>query len=167
MTLHLTIERKLMALGLLGLAFVLALGGTGYDAASRLAASATRLSVGGSALKNQLQADMAHDALRADVLAALLAGAKASADEQKAIRADLDEHAAGFRDSLKKLHELPLDAPTREAVTRVQPSLAAYVDSAASVVARPYIKVGNLYAWQGQPPNKCSEKLLPKLGTCQ
>jgi methyl-accepting chemotaxis protein len=135
MNFHLTIERKLMALGLLGLAFVLALGATGYGAASRLAEGASRLSVDGSALKNQLQADMAHDALRADVLAALLAGANAPADEQKAIKADLDEHAAGFRDSLKKLQELPLDAPTRDAVTRVQPSLAAYVDSASSVVA--------------------------------
>ncbi len=135
MTFNLTIERKLMALGLLGLAFVLALGATGYGAASRLAAGASRLSVDGSALKNQLQADMAHDALRADVLAALLAGAKAPADEQKAIKADLDEHAAGFRDSLKKLHELPLDAPTRDAITKVQPSLADYVDRASSVVA--------------------------------
>lgn len=135
MNFHLTIKRKLMALGLLGLAFVLATGATGYGAATRLATGAAHLNTDNSALKSQLQADMAHDALRADVLAALLAGSNATADAQKTIKADLAEHTASFRDSLKKLQDLPLPTSTRDAVTKVQPSLTAYIDSASSVVA--------------------------------
>jgi len=134
MTFHLTIRHKLFALGLAGLAFVLAVGATGYASATRLAGSATRIADDGSALKNQLQADMAHDALRADVLAALLAGQAGDAAQEKAIKADLEEHAADFRASLKKLDALPLDDATRAAVMKVLPSLSAYVNNASTVV---------------------------------
>src|SRR4051812_7343632 len=98
-----TIQRQLFALSGLGLAFVLAVGATGHLAASRLATAAGHITVAGSALKNQLQADQAHDALRSDVLAALLAAEKPDAAEQKAIRDDLAEHAKLFRDSIQTL----------------------------------------------------------------
>ena len=77
--LNLTIQRKLFALSLIG--FVIAVGATGFFAARRLARAAEHIANGGSALKSQLQADQAHDALRSDVLAALLAGDKKDAAE--------------------------------------------------------------------------------------
>ncbi|MET0334726.1 MAG: methyl-accepting chemotaxis protein [Rhizobacter sp.] len=128
------IRRKLLALSVLGLAFVLAVGLAGIVATTRLATSTERISIVGSALRYQLQADMAHDALRADVLAALLAGEKKDADAQKAVKADLDEHATQFRDSLKTLETLALEADTQAAVDKVRPALIAYVDSATTVV---------------------------------
>ncbi|MEY4563105.1 MAG: hypothetical protein RLZZ618_2382 [Pseudomonadota bacterium] len=134
MKLQLTIQRKLFALSFLGLGFVVAVGATGYVAASRLATSAEMIADGGSALKSQLQADMAHDALRADVLSALLASEKNDAATQKAVKDDLEEHAKLFRDSLQKLEKQALDSGSRQAVDKVRPALAAYVDSATTVV---------------------------------
>ena len=132
MKLKLTIQRKLFALSLIGLGFVIAVGATGFFAASRLARAAEHIANGGSALKSQLQADQAHDALRSDVLAALLAGDKKDAAEQKAVQADLEEHAKLFRESIKKLDDMPLDEGTRQAVGKVKPALIAYVDSATT-----------------------------------
>ena len=129
-----TIQRQLFALSGLGLAFVLAVGATGYLAASRLATAAGHITTAGSALKSQLQADQAHDALRSDVLAALLSAEKPDAAEQKAIRGDLAEHAKLFRDSIQTLESMPLDDAARAATAKVRPALAAYVDIATAVV---------------------------------
>lgn len=124
-----------MALSLLGLGFVVGVGATGYLAAQRLASEV--IAVSGSALKSQLQADMAHDALRADVLAALLAGARKDASDEKTIRGDLQEHAETFDGSLKTLVALPpLDSAMLQAVQRLRPALSAYLETATSVTAR-------------------------------
>ena len=128
--LNLTIQSKLFALSLIG--FVIAVGATGFFAARRLARAAEHIANGGSALKSQLQADQAHDALHGDVLAALLAGDKKDAAEQKAVQADLEEHAKLFRESIKKLDDMPLDEGTRQAVGKVKQALIAYVDSATT-----------------------------------
>ena len=134
MTFTLTIKSKLFGFSLLGLAFVLAVGATGYIFANRLAGAAEQITNDGTALRNQLRADMAHDALRADVLAALLAADAKDPVAEKAIKADLAEHADLFRSSLTRLQALPLDAGTRKAVESVLPALGSYVQSATSVI---------------------------------
>lgn len=48
---------------------------------------AGQIAIAGSALKHQLQADQAHDALRGDVLAALIASEGKDVDKEKEIRA--------------------------------------------------------------------------------
>ena len=132
------IQNRLLALSLLGLGFVLAIGATGYAAAQRLAVAADAIAVSSSALKNQLQADMMHDALRADVLAALLAGTRKDAAEEKTIRQDLKEHADSFSESLVKLAALPLDGAIQQAVDKLRPALAAYLESATSVTGKAF-----------------------------
>src|SRR5689334_4846000 len=109
---QLTIARKLTGLALLALLFVIAVGATGYIATSRQEASAAQMLQAETALKSQMEADMAHDALRADVLAALVAGQDAKGDVIQGIRTDLHEHATQFEEGLKRLEGLDLDAPT-------------------------------------------------------
>ncbi len=134
MRFKITIGRRLLAQSLLGLAFVACVGLTGFVASQRLADAAGNIRSASQALKEQMQADMAHDALRADVLAALLAGLHKSADEEQAIRADLKEHADAFNEALADLSKLPLEAATRQAMERLRPTLVAYVDGASGVV---------------------------------
>ena len=134
MTFKLTIRRKLLGLSLVSLAFVLGVGATGFHAASRLARSAQQIADAGSALKSQLKADQAHDALRSDVLAALLAGDKKDPAEQKRVSTDLADHGQLFNESIKALDAMPLDDATRQAVDKVKPALIAYLDSATGVV---------------------------------
>ena len=135
MNLNLTIKGKLYALSLLGLAFVVVVGATGFVSTGRLMATGEDISGNASALRNQMQADMAHDALRADVLAAILAGEKKDAADEKAVKDDLASHSKQFRESLKDLEAMPLDSATRASITKVRPALDAYLASATSTIA--------------------------------
>jgi len=48
------------------------------------------------------------------------------------VQVDLEEQARLFRESIKKLDDMPLDEGTRQAVGKVKPALIAYVDSATT-----------------------------------
>ncbi len=128
------IQNKLLAMSALGLLFVCAVGATGYVAATRLTNSAGHIVDTGTALMTQMTADQDHDALRADVLAALLASEKKDADEMKSVRTELDEHSKELRDSMKKLETAGLGADALESVRHTGPALLAYLASANDIV---------------------------------
>jgi methyl-accepting chemotaxis protein len=71
-----------------------------------------------------LEADMAHDAIRGDVLRGLLAGAAA---ERAEIRADLDEHVATMREKLDTLNADSAPEGVRAATDRVGPVVEDYL----------------------------------------
>ena len=135
MIFNLTIARKLSAFSLVSLAFVLVMAGTGGWAIAQLTQSANEITVSSAAMKSQMQVDMAHDALRSDVLAALLAGMNNNAAAEPQIRAEMQKHVNMFRESLETLEALPLDGMARLAVANVRPALDAYVGNVISVVA--------------------------------
>jgi methyl-accepting chemotaxis protein len=137
MKFQLTISRKLLGLSSVALCFVLAVGITGYVAATSLTAATQDILQDGAALRNQMQADMAHDALRADVLTALQVGlqdSEAARRQQEAVRADLQTHSEQFRTALQQLDKLNLDEDTRHALEQVRPVLDIYVALAARIV---------------------------------
>ena len=129
-----TIQNKLFALSGLGLLFVCAVGATGYVAATRLTSAAGKIVDTGSALMTQMTADQDHDALRADVLAALLASERKDEAEMKSVREELDTHSKELRDSMKKLEGAGLDAEALESVRHTGPALLAYLASADAIV---------------------------------
>jgi methyl-accepting chemotaxis protein len=133
------IQRKLLALSLLGVAFVFAVGAAGYAAAGRLTGASQRITEAGAALKAQMAADMAHDALRGDVLAALLAGGRDDPGAEKELKAELEEHGSAFNDALKDLQAMPLNPATRRAVEQMRPTLAAYLDSARRISTQAFV----------------------------
>jgi methyl-accepting chemotaxis protein len=135
MAFQFNIQRKLLALSLFGVAFVFIVGAAGYVTAERLSSANQRIADVGAALKAQTDADMAHDALRGDVLATLLAGGRDDPDTEKALKADVEAHGADFAKALKDLQELPLNPETRRAVEQVRPALVAYLDHARRISA--------------------------------
>ncbi|MCC6537811.1 MAG: methyl-accepting chemotaxis protein [Bryobacterales bacterium] len=92
-----------------------------------------------TALRNHLEGDMMHDALRSDVLAALLAG---SQEELKQASDDLVTHAARFRTTQKENRELGLPPEIQQALNGVGPELDAYVASAESTIGKAKISRG-------------------------
>ncbi|MEJ8839603.1 methyl-accepting chemotaxis protein [Ramlibacter sp. AN1133] len=132
---QLTIARKLTGLALLALLFVITVGATGYVATSYQEASSAQMLQAETALKSQMEADMAHDALRADVLAALMAGQDATSDAADAIRKDLQEHATLFEGGLHRLEAMELDAQTKAATAKVRPALDQYLARSKALVA--------------------------------
>lgn len=88
--------------------------------------------VNSEALRNHLEGDMMHDALRGDVLNAfLLASEKKPADS---VNADLEEHAEWFRKMMKENSSLPLSSNIKTLLSEAEPALESYIASAESVV---------------------------------
>jgi methyl-accepting chemotaxis protein len=131
----LSIRLRLLASNLTAIAFVTAVGGIGYFAATRLDAAMDAVTSNGAMMKDQMAADQAHDALRADVLAALLAGAGGSAEEREAARRDTAEHIALFRKQLASIDKETTDPALRAAMDKVRPDVDAYLASAEKTVA--------------------------------
>ena len=129
-----TISRKLLALCTTAFLFLVAVGAAGFLAATTLTRATQQILGDGAALKHQMQADMAHDALRADVLAALQLAA-GDVQGAKAVKADVDQHAQQFRSALQQLDLLELDPGIHQSIQQVRPALDQYLDHATAVVA--------------------------------
>jgi len=128
-----TIGRKLAGLSLVALAFVAAVGATGYAATARLSATTEDLLRTQEALKLQMQADMAHDAVRSEVLVTLLAGQRSEREAAQAGHQALKAKATELAESLEALEKLQLDAAAREALAKVKPRMALYVKAATTL----------------------------------
>ncbi|WP_437883355.1 methyl-accepting chemotaxis protein [Pseudomonas sp. LRF_L74] len=126
------IRQKMIASGLLSVVAAAALGAVGFWGQTRLAGALAENELSVTALRNHLEGDMMHDALRADVLAAFAAqpGDKAATDQ---IRSDLHDHAAWFQRAMDANAKLPLATEIHQAITQSQPALATYIDQATRV----------------------------------
>jgi len=83
-------------------------------------------------LRNQIEADMMHDALRADVLFATLAASKAESDQ---VATDLVEHATQFRKLMDENDELATEPEVKQALASVGPLVRTYISDAEAIVA--------------------------------
>src|SRR4051812_44104892 len=86
-----------------------------------------------AALRNHLEADMMHAALRADVLAALHAARQGRADQRDAVRHDLAEHVDLFRESIAANEAMSLPPVVGQALARVDQPLAQYIEAAQTI----------------------------------
>src|SRR5579884_2305837 len=122
-------QEQLLGLGFLGLLLAILIGGFGLWGIMRVVDSMNRMGVSAAAMRSHLTADQMRDALRADVLAAMIAAEGSSSEKKNEVLKDLSEHAALFREQLKKIEVLPLQGEIKEAIQRMRPDLDAYADS--------------------------------------
>lgn len=125
------IESKLKAISFAGAALACVLGVVGLRGLRTVNATMAAMRTTDVALSNHKDADMMHDALRGDVLAALLAP-----DEHgvKEARDDLTEHASTFRQLLAANLALPLGAEARRALVEAQPVMEQYISNAEAML---------------------------------
>ncbi|QQP88849.1 HAMP domain-containing protein [Skermanella sp. TT6] len=133
---HLTLRQRLIGLAA---GLTIAAGITGSIGAAGIVASnraADDLIVMSDALASHLLGDMMHDALRADVLTALLSSAYGTQEnDHDATRESLDEHAGTFRAALRANAERSgLDQEIKAALGEVEPALNRYIASAETIV---------------------------------
>ncbi|UTS92330.1 methyl-accepting chemotaxis protein [Rhizobium anhuiense] len=116
--------------------FALAGGATGVGIWSASTLSENNADVARSAqiLRNHMQADMMHDAMRADVLASMLASNPAAVIEAAAVKADLVEHDASFREMIAANKALAADDKTKALLASIEPPLLSYIESATKIV---------------------------------
>ena len=129
-----TINQKVMAAGAAVFLLCAASAGAGMWVAVHLTAALEDGTVSARVLRNHMEADMMHDALRSDVLSALLArqpGAGVAMDE---VRADLAEHTATFQKALKENRTIVRDPASRAALAKVEAPLGEYIRAAEQMV---------------------------------
>ncbi len=132
---NLSIRKKILLLVANALVLLIAFAGIVSWQFSRINANKETIALTSEALRDQMQADMMHDALRADVLSALHAAA--TKDQSAAIEVvkDLTEHAETFRASVKANHERTLDDSITAALASVDKPLEDYIKGAESIIA--------------------------------
>lgn len=126
-----SIRSKLIAFALVGIASTCTVGYVGYWGGRQVRAASAKILTTNEALRNHLESDMMHDALRGDVFAALLA----ETDDSKAtVREDLKDHAATFREMQAANSVLNLDTAVTTALTDAKPVLEVYIASAEKII---------------------------------
>jgi methyl-accepting chemotaxis protein len=145
-----------IALAVFALITVQALRATGERADSLLEANkATGLA---------LEADMMHDAVRADVLQALLSGGSGS--QYDGAVADLADHSGNFRSILDEITTAHVSGDVDAAVAAVRPDVQAYLDAAKKEMALAAVDPSAAAAAYPQFGKQFSalEKSLPSVG---
>jgi methyl-accepting chemotaxis protein len=132
---QLTIRLRLLLTNAVAVGFVMVVGGVGYLAVNALDDAMDAISDNGAVMKDGMAADQVHDALRADVLAGLLAGADGSAAERDAVRHDTGEHLALFRKLMASMDKRTVAPDVRRAMEAMRPDVDAYLTSAEHIVA--------------------------------
>jgi methyl-accepting chemotaxis protein len=108
--------------------------GVGIWSAGTLAGNNADVARSAEVLRNHMQADMMHDALRADVLASLLAANPATGITLDAVKKDLAEHETSFRDMIAANKKLATDKATQDVLAKIESPLLTYIDSATKMV---------------------------------
>ena len=129
----LTIKAKLIALGAGALIFTGVVGAIGYRALLSSSVTADHMAAADQALRNHLEADMLHDALRGDVYSAFLAR---TPEDRKAVRDALAEHAADFRARIADNKQLGLSTDLTTALAGVEGPLEAYIRAAEELTGQ-------------------------------
>jgi methyl-accepting chemotaxis protein len=129
-----SIKNRFILAGALILLLCAGSAGSGIWAANRLSNQLVQSDRSASLLRNHLTADMMHDALRADVYAALLVASGRSDIKIEEVKADLAEHSALFRSSVAENRALAPSGEVSNALKSVEGSLEAYERAAANLV---------------------------------
>ncbi len=126
-----SVKARLVSLGALGVAITLVTGAAGWWGLARSSEGLAEVTVSAVVLQNHMEADMMHDALRADVLAALLA---TTPEEHDAVKADVKDHAETFRAAVASNEAAGASQGVMSALKDVAEPLAAYIASAERLV---------------------------------
>ncbi len=84
-------------------------------------------------IQHQMEADMMHDAIRADALLALFSK---SPSQLQDVKKDLDEHAQNLRENFSKNREIFSGSNLKSTLDETLPKLEAYVTLASNVVTQ-------------------------------
>jgi methyl-accepting chemotaxis protein len=111
-----------------------ATAGTGLWVTMSLDAALSRAEASAKILSLHMHADMMHDALRADVMGAIMSSDPALGVDLKAVRADLAEHTEAFKEDVASSAQLARDPAVKTALFEVEGPLGTYIASASDIV---------------------------------
>lgn len=130
---HFGVKQKLWAFATFGIVATLLVGTVGYIGQARQTVALAELNIKLGAMRNHLEADMMHDALRADVLAALRAADRNDARARAEVTIDLKDHLEKFQTNIAKNGALPLPTEVKVAIAAIVPLLKSYETAAQDI----------------------------------
>jgi len=129
-----SIKLRLLLLIGTGVLTALVMGLVSYLGNTQMARAVQDNDVSMTALRNHMEADMMHDALRADVLSSMLVGLGKSTSSKAEVRRSIDEHTGHFREVLAANLKLPVNDTLKTALNQIKPSLDTYISAAERIV---------------------------------
>ena len=133
MSTSLSLRSKLLSVAALGIAGSAVIGYVGYRQLVTSTTAAARLAATNSVQRAQMDADMMHDAIRADVYGAILALNAGDNEKAGQARKDLTEHSERFSAQLAKVIDGTDNAAVRATVVEMRPKITGYVAAAPAV----------------------------------
>ncbi len=121
------LRKRLIGFAATVILFTLLSGATGYSVAYKLVGSMQDSQVSIEALRNQMQADMMHDALRADVFAAAFDGLQEGQPHKADALKDYAEHVQVFTAALKQNEGLDLDPALALSIAAMRKDVDLYI----------------------------------------
>ncbi|HEY1173133.1 MAG TPA: methyl-accepting chemotaxis protein [Verrucomicrobiae bacterium] len=132
---QISLRTKVLSISAVGALLIFIVGAGAVHQLRQMIANQEKMSEANSALRNQLEADMMHDAIRSDVLAALRASSRKEAAELQQAKAALTDHSQTIRNRFKENDAMSLTEETHSAIKAVSGPLDAYVQQAEKVLA--------------------------------
>jgi len=130
-----TIRSKMKFIGVVLMALCTIGTGAGLVIAGSLSLSLSASGRINSVMRNHMEADMMHDALRSDVVSILLAAAEGRADVMAESRKDLSEHSTHFREVVSTNEQLVTDPALIAVLHDLSAPLEQYISSAQRIAA--------------------------------
>jgi methyl-accepting chemotaxis protein len=130
-----TVKVQLLLLIGIILLSLLSLGYTGYSGTTKQGETLFDMDIKLTGLRNQMDADMMHDAIRADVLNALYSSK--SGGDVAAIQetvTDFNKHAEKFRADIKDTLDADISPEINETLQKATPLLESYLSSAEEIM---------------------------------
>jgi methyl-accepting chemotaxis protein len=134
-----TIGKRFLIAGIIAivaLAAVSVLGVWGTREATKGSAQINTIS---TAIRNHMEADMMHDALRADVLYALREGKAGNKNSKAGIAADVADHVKNFEEHIDANKAIELPPEARQALDDIGPALPAYIEAAKKLSDQAFV----------------------------
>jgi methyl-accepting chemotaxis protein len=128
-----TIGKKLTLLALIGLSVACVVGAVALRCMGQAEQGIRRLSAANSSVRPQMDADMMHDAIRADLQKVYAAG---SDEKRSAAAKDLVDHSKKMTESLDQITALNLPPDLKERFTEERTRVSGYVETAAKAMAQ-------------------------------
>ena len=128
------VRRRLALLALLGVALTLSVASAALVCLSQLGSINAQMAEVNRAQRFHQDADMMHDALRADVVRAQQAMTGFTGVRALDVLSETDEHTGQFRQDLRALTRLDLPADLERAVIALQPIQLRYISQAERLV---------------------------------
>lgn len=129
-----SIKQMLITLAALGVFGLLALGGTGYFNINGLQNNLSLLTQSQIMLRQQLEADMMHDAIRGDVLKAILHQKSGETAQISETQKELKDHINNFQAMMAANGKAITVQSTRQQFDKTQAFVTRYLQSAQSLM---------------------------------